>query len=147
MQQSITISRPAAEVLAYVADINHWREWLPQLRREETGPPDGELAVDRSAGTVRWSFSPGGEWRVEGDDKVARLFLTLSTETATPSDPTERETPQEALAHGMEAALQSLKSHLERAEGGDPVLHTAAAPQRAYGHDASGDTDQLSSNP
>ncbi|PHK92969.1 hypothetical protein CR162_21085 [Pseudoroseomonas rhizosphaerae] len=147
MQQSITISRPAAEVLAYVADLDHWREWLPQLRREETDRPEGDLALDRAAGTVRWEFSPSGEWRVEGEGKVARLTLRLDAETATPNDPTERQTPHDALASGMEAALQSLKSHLERAEGGDPVLHTAGAPQRAYGQSTGEDTDQVSGSP
>ncbi|MFC4165970.1 SRPBCC family protein [Teichococcus aestuarii] len=147
MQQSITISRPAAEVFAYVADIRHWREWLPHLRREETGPPEGKLSADKAALTVRWPFAPSGEWRVEGEGKVARLFLTLGTDTAQPNDPTERETPQEALAHGMEAALQSLKSHLERAEGGDPVLHPPGAPLRAYGRDAGEDVDHTEQNP
>lgn len=147
MQQSITISRPAAEVFAYVADIRHWREWLPHLRREETGPPEGELSADKAALTVRWPFSPRGEWRVEGEGKVARLFLTLSADTAKPNDPTERETPREALAHGMEAALQSLKSHLERAEGGDPVLHPPGAPLRAYGRNAGEDVDHTEQNP
>lgn len=148
MQQSITIARPAAEVFAYLAEIGHWPEWLPQLRREETSLTDGTLAADAAAGTIRWSFDPAGEWRVKAAGQVTELTLTLDRDTATPSDPTERETPREALAHGMEAALQSLKSHLERAEGGDPDLHVpGGAPQRAYGRDSRDDTDRTRGTP
>src|ERR671912_1655949 len=63
MEQRITIARPAAEVFAYLADPTHLRDWLPQLRREETDLPDTGLESDRAAGAVRWSFDPAGEWR------------------------------------------------------------------------------------
>jgi uncharacterized protein YndB with AHSA1/START domain len=57
MEQQITIARPADEVFAYLADLAHLRDWLPQLRREETELPEVGLESDRAVGTVRWSFA------------------------------------------------------------------------------------------
>lgn len=139
MQQTITIARPPAEVFAYVADPAHLRDWLPQLRREESSLPDQGLTADTATHTVSWSFAPEGRWQVEGVDGLTRLHLSLHSETARPTDPTERETPHDALAHGMEAALQSLKSHIERAGGGDPDLRMPDISERAYGHNPTQD--------
>ncbi|MDJ0390334.1 SRPBCC family protein [Roseomonas sp. E05] len=136
MEQQITIARPAGEVFAYLADPVHLRDWLPQLRREETELPAGGLHSDPAAGTIRWSFKPAGEWRVQAVEGVTRLILHLARDTAPAADPTEPETPQEAARLSAEAALQSLKSHLERAGGGDPEFHAADVPGRIYGHSA-----------
>ncbi|MDB5416373.1 MAG: hypothetical protein JWR10_4708 [Rubritepida sp.] len=141
MEQHITIARDAAEVLAYVADPANIRNWLPQLRREESGLPHSGLHLEKAEGSVRWSFEPAGEWHVTASGDVTTLRLVLSAETAKPNDPTEEETPHEALLHGAEAALQSLKSHLERAGGGDPVLRTRDTDIRAFGHSATQDPD------
>jgi hypothetical protein len=134
MEQQITIARPAAEVFAYLADPSHLRDWLPQLRREETELPDTGLESDFGAGTVRWSFDPAGEWQVHGTDELTTLTLRLQRDTAPAADPTGPETPEDAARFSAEAALQSLKSHLERAGGGDPDLRTADVPSRVFGH-------------
>jgi len=136
MEQRITIDRPAAEVFAYLADPTHLRVWLPQLRREETDLPDTGLESDRAAGAVRWSFEPAGEWRVQEAEGVTTLTLRLRRDTAPAADPTGPETPEDAARFSAEAALQSLKSHLEGAGGGDPDLRTADAPSRAFGRGA-----------
>lgn len=136
MKQQISIARTPEEVFRHLADERHLGEWLPQLRREEGPLPEGELKADRAAGTVRWPFEPAGEFRVTGSGRIATVHLTLEQEVARPNDPTEAETPHEAAEHGMEAALQSLKSHLERAGGGDPAEPTEDAPSRLYGHSA-----------
>ena len=141
MEQQITIARPADEVFAYLADLAHLRDWLPQLRREETNLPESGLESDRAAGTVRWSFDPAGEWRVHGTEGVTRLTLHLQRDTAPAADPTGPETPEDAARFSAEAALQSLKSHLERAGGGDPDLRTADVPSRVFGHSATQDPD------
>lgn len=141
MEQHITIARPAEAVFAYLADPANLTVWLPQLRRDETALPKGGLQADAAAHRLHWSFEPAGEWHVEGQGKLTTLRLHLKPSTAQPNDPTESETPEEALAHGMEAALQSLKSHLERAGGGDPDLHMPDADRRAYGHKAVPDQD------
>ncbi|HWX51570.1 MAG TPA: SRPBCC family protein [Roseomonas sp.] len=136
MEQQITIARPAAEVFAYLADPAHLNDWLPQLRREETQLPTTGLKADAAAGIIRWSFPPAGEWRVQSVQGVTRLILHLARDTAQAADPTEPETPEDAARLSAEAALQSLKSHLERAGGGDPALHAADVPGRIYGHSA-----------
>ncbi len=141
MEQRITIARPAAEVFAYLADPAHLRDWLPQLRREETDLPDTGLESDRAAGIVRWSFEPAGEWRVHGAEGVATLTLRLRRDTAPAADPTGPETPEDAARFSAVAALQSLKSHLEGAGGGDPDLRTADVPSRVFGHSATQDPD------
>ncbi|MCW8086104.1 SRPBCC family protein [Sabulicella glaciei] len=141
MEQQITIARPAPEVFAYLADPAHLRDWLTHLRRDDTELPEGGLESDRSAGTVRWSFDPAGEWRVQEVDGVTRLILHLQRDTAPAADPTGPETPEDAARFSAEAALQSLKSHLERAGGGDPDLRTADVSSRAYGHSATQDPD------
>ncbi len=136
MEQQITIARPADAVFAYLADPAHLRDWLPQLRREETDLPDTGLESDRDAGTVRWSFEPAGEWRVHGTEGVTTLTLRLRRDTAPAAVPTGPETPEDAARFSAMAALQSLKSHLEGAGGGDPDLRTADAPSRVFGHRA-----------
>ncbi|MFC3126491.1 SRPBCC family protein [Pseudoroseomonas globiformis] len=140
MEQAITISRPPAEVLDYLADPAHIPDWLPQLRREEGNIPQGGL--HRQDGKVSWDFEPRGEWHVTAAGQDTRLTLRLDKDVAIAADPTEPETPREAALHAAEAALQSLKSHLERAGGGDPDLRIPDAPSRAFGHDASEDTDR-----
>ena len=141
MEQRITIARPATEVFAYLADPAHLRHWLPQLRREETDLPDSGLECDRAAGTLRWSFDPAGEWQVHGTEGVTTLTLRLQRDTAPAADPTGPETPEDAARFSAEAALQSLKSHLEGAGGGDPDLRTADAPSRAFGRGGPQDSD------
>ena len=141
MEQKTTIARAAADVFAYLADPAHLRDWLPQLRREETDLPDTGLESDRAAGTVRWSFDPAGEWLVHETEGVTRLTLQLQRDTAPAADPTGPETPEDAARFSAEAALQSLKSHLEGAGGGDPDLRTADVPSRAFGHSATQDPD------
>ncbi|APT58066.1 SRPBCC family protein [Roseomonas gilardii] len=139
MDQKISIQRPVEEVFAYVADTAHIPHWVPQLRRDDGNLPGSGLTVDEGARTIRWDFDPPGEWRVAGKGESAVLHLHVDAAAALPSDPTEEETPQEALAHGMEAALQSLKSHLEGADGGDPEEPSNDAPSRLYGHSATQD--------
>lgn len=139
MEQQITIARPAADVFAYLADPSHIRDWVPQLRRDDADIPEDGLEADEAAGTVRWSFAPAGLWRISGSGGVSTLHLHLDADTATPSDPTEDETPAEAAAHGAEAALQSLKSHIENADGGDPSEPSHDAPTRLYGSTATQD--------
>ncbi|WP_159997280.1 SRPBCC family protein [Roseomonas sp. 18066] len=134
MEQHITIARPAAAVFAYLAKAENMQVWLPQLRRDETSLPRAGLDGDAAAGRLRWSFDPAGEWQVEDHGKLTVLRLLITARSVRPNDPTERETPEQALAHGMEAALQSLKSHLEQAGGGDPELPMPDADQRVYGH-------------
>ncbi|HWL84023.1 MAG TPA: SRPBCC family protein [Roseomonas sp.] len=136
MEQQITIARPAGEVFAYLADPAHLRDWLPQLRREETDLPTSGLKSDPKAGIIRWSFNPAGEWRVRAVQGVTQLTLHLTRDTAPAADPTGPETPEDAARFSAEAALQSLKSHLEAAGGGDPDLHAADVPGRIYGHSA-----------
>ncbi|ONG54062.1 hypothetical protein BKE38_10885 [Pseudoroseomonas deserti] len=142
MEQQITIARPAATVFAYLADPKNLQVWLPQLRRDETALPREGLEGDAAAGRLRWSFDPAGEWRVEEHGKLTVLRLVITASGARPNDPTERETPAQALAHGMEAALQSLKSHLEQADGGDPELRMPDADHRVYGHKAVPEQDR-----
>ena len=139
MEQQITIARAAADVFAYVADPANLRDWVPQLRHDDADIPDGGLEADAAANTVRWSFRPAGSWRVSGEGAVATLHLHLDADTATPADPTEAETPAEAAEHGAEAALQSLKSHIERAGGGDPDMAGGDAPTPLYGSSATMD--------
>jgi enamine deaminase RidA (YjgF/YER057c/UK114 family) len=141
MEQQITISRPAAEVFAYLADPKHLQVWLPQLRRDETALPQGGLEAEAGQNRLHWSFDPAGAWHVEPHGKLTVLRLVITASGARPNDPTESETPAEALAHGMEAALQSLKSHLERAGGGDPDLPMPDVDRRAYGHTPVPDQD------
>ncbi len=136
MEQQITIARSAAEVFAYLADPAHLRDWLPQLRREETDLPSTGVEADSAAGVVRWSFEPAGEWRVHETEGVTTLTLWLHRDTAPAADPTGPETPEDAARFSAEAALQSLKSHIEEAGGGDPDLRTADAPSRAFGRGA-----------
>ena len=139
MDQKISIQRPAEEVFAYVADTAHIPHWVPQLRRDDANLPGSGLEADEAALTVRWSFDPPGEWRITGKGESAVLHLRVDAAAALPSDPTEEETPQEALAHGIEAALQSLKSHLEGVDGGDPEEPSNVAPSRLYGRSATQD--------
>ena len=139
MEQQITIARPAADVFAYLADPAHLRHWVPQLRRDDADIPEDGLEADERAGTIRWSFAPAGTWRVTGAGTVSTLHLHLDGDTAAPSDPTEEETPAEAAEHGAEAALQSLKSHVERAGGGDPAEAGNDAPSALYGSSATMD--------
>ncbi|TDH63302.1 SRPBCC family protein [Dankookia rubra] len=141
MEQQITIARPAAEVFTYLADPAHLHDWLPQLRREETNLPESGLESDSAAGTVCWSFDPDGEWKVQETEGVTRLTLQLQRDTAPAADPTGPETPEDAARFSAEAALQSLKSHIERAGGGDPDLRTADVPSRVFGHTATQDPD------
>ena len=136
MEQQITIARPAGEVFAYLMDPAHLRDWLPQLRREETDLPNSGLRGDPISGIIRWSFHPAGEWRVQAAGNVTQLTLHLTRDTAPAADPTEPETPRDAARFSAEAALQSLKSHLEQAGGGDPHLRAADVPGRIYGHSA-----------
>jgi hypothetical protein len=133
MQQSISIERPAEEVFAYLADPEQLRHWLPQLRREETDLPADGLEADSSAGRIRWQFDPAGEWQVTAGGGGTVLTLTLQRDTAPMVDPTEAETPEDAARYAAEAALQSLKSHLERAGGGDPDLHMPDVSARVMG--------------
>lgn len=140
MDQKISIARPADEVFAYLADPSHLGDWLPQLRREESLLPEGGLQADRQGRSIRWSFDPPGEWHVAGDSHGAVLTLRLERTTAPAVDPTTRETPQQAAANSAEAALQSLKSHLEHAGGGDPDLHGGDAPARVFGRGATEDS-------
>ncbi len=141
MEQQITIARPATEVFAYLADPTHLCDWLTHLRREETELPGDGLESDHAAGTVRWSFDPAGEWRVQEIEGVTRLTLHLERDTALAADPTGPETPEDAARFSAEAALQSLKSHLEGAGGGDPDLRTGDVSSRAYGRSATQDPD------
>ncbi len=134
MEQHISIARPADAVFAYIANPDHLPAWLPQLRREESPLPRKGLHADHAARTIRWTFSPAGSWTVRGEGESCVLSLHLDRETAIASDPTEHETPQEAALHGVEAALQSLKSHLEHAGGGDPELQPPGISSRVYGH-------------
>ncbi|MFZ6765310.1 MULTISPECIES: SRPBCC family protein [Acetobacterales] len=133
MEQKISIARPAAEVFAYLADPRHLRHWLPQLRREEGPLPQDGLRADAATGRLQWSFPPAGSWHVTGSGPIATLHLRLEVETAPAADPTERESPRAAAEHGLEAALQSVKSHLEQADGGDPDLRMPPAPARVFG--------------
>jgi uncharacterized protein YndB with AHSA1/START domain len=139
MHLQISIARPAAEVYAFLANPANLRHWLPQLRREESSLPAQGLHADAAARRVHWSFAPAGEWRVTEAEHVSTLHLSLSADTAPATDPTEAETPAEAGRHGAEAALHSLKSHLERAGGGDPDLHTPDTASRIYGSSATQD--------
>ena len=141
MEQRITIARPAAEVFGYLADAAHLRDWVPQLRRDDADIPESGLEADEASGTIRWRFAPAGTWHVTGSGAVATLHLHLDADTAAPSDPTEEETPAEAAAHGAEAALQSVKSHVERADGGDPSEPSNDAPSRLYGSTATQEPD------
>ncbi|WP_198368209.1 SRPBCC family protein [Roseomonas sp. KE0001] len=134
MDQKITIARPAAEVFGYLADHRHLRHWLPHLRREESPLPEEGLEIDHATRTLAWSFAPAGHWRITGEGAISTLYLHLDTEFAQAVDPTERENPHSAAEHGAEAALQSLKSHIEQAEGGDPDLRMPPAPWRSFGH-------------
>ena len=136
MEQQITVARSAAEVFAYLADPAHVRDWLPHLRREGTDLPSTGLEADRATGVVRWSFEPAGEWRVHGVEGVTTLTLHLRRDTAPAADPTGPETPEDAARFSAAAALQSLKSHLEGAGGGDPDLRTADVPSRVFGRGA-----------
>ncbi|MFT8244598.1 SRPBCC family protein [Roseomonas sp. BN140053] len=139
MEEHISIAKPARDVFSYVADPANLPNWVPQLRRDDANLPEDGLEADAASHRVRWSFDPAGEWLVSGDGAVATLRLTIHAESATPSDPTEDETPAEALAHGMEAALQSLKSHIEGVDGGDPSEPSHDAPSRLYGRTATQD--------
>lgn len=134
MDQKITIARPAAEVFDYLADHRHLRHWLPHLRREEGPLPESGLEADRNALSLAWSFAPAGRWQITGEGSISTLCLHLDAEFAQAVDPTEDENPHAAALHGAEAALQSLKSHIEQAEGGDPDLRMPPASQRSFGH-------------
>ncbi|MDQ1077526.1 SRPBCC family protein [Pseudoroseomonas cervicalis] len=142
MEQHITIARPAAAVLAWLADPEHLEAWLPQLRREEGPLPREGLQADRATGRIRWAFDPAGEWQAEEVSGVTRLTLRVQRDAMRPADPTEPETPAEAVRHGMEAALHSVKSHVEQAGGGDPDLPMPGTPNRAYGHGREAERDR-----
>ena len=141
MEQHITISRPADEVFAYLADPAHVPAWLTQLRREELHEPPPPLQVDAASRTIAWSADPEGEFRVAAVDGVTRLTLHLRSNVAAPADPTEDESPREAAGHAAMAALQSLKSHLEHADGGDPESPSPDVRSRFYGHSATQDPE------
>ncbi len=141
MEQQITIARPAAEVFAHIANPANLREWVPQLRRDDADIPEAGLEADAGAGVIRWHFAPAGAWRVSDAGAATTLHLHLDADTAAPSDPTGAETPAEAAQHGAEAALQSLKSHIERAGGGDPLIRGADVPSALYGSTATMDPD------
>lgn len=135
MESSITIAQPADVVFAYVADPARAAHWAPQLMHEEMSQ-EPKLDADRDARTVRWTFAPAGEMRVEAAGEVTTLHLHITTDAAPPSDPTEPETPHDAAEHGVTAALRSLKSHLEGVGGGDPVLTTPDVPASLLGSTA-----------
>ncbi|MFC0409536.1 hypothetical protein [Roseomonas elaeocarpi] len=141
MQQTISIQCSADQAFGFLSDPANLPHWVPQLRRDDADIPEDGLEADAQSRTVRWSFEPAGEWQVSGDKKTTTLRLTLHRDTAQPSDPTEDETPEEAAAHGAEAALQSVKSHLEGVDGGDPGDLSHDAPSRLYGHSATQDPD------
>ena len=140
MDSSITIAAPAQVVLAWIADPKRLPDWLPDLRRERDGvlPEDG---LEMHANGIAWEFDPPGAMHVTGSGDVATLTLTLAGDTAAPSDPTERESPQDAAMNGITAALRSIKSHIEAAGGGDPVLSTEGVPAQLYGRTATNDPD------
>ncbi|WP_040614350.1 SRPBCC family protein [Teichococcus cervicalis] len=142
MEHHITIARPAAVVLAWLADPAHLGAWLPQLRREEGPLPREGLRPDPQGGRIAWGFEPPGEWRAEESGGVTRLTLRVQRDAMRPADPTEPESPEEAVRHGMEAALHSVKSQVERAGGGDPDLPMPDAPGRAYGHGREAEPDR-----
>ncbi len=133
MQQSISIERPAQEVFAYLTDPANLRHWLPHLRREESSLPAEGLQASPAEKRIRWQFDPEGEWHVAESGDATVLTLTTRRDTAQPADPTGPETPEDAARYAAEAALQSLKSHLEGAGGGDPDLHMPDAPSRVLG--------------
>jgi len=141
MQQTISIQCSVDQAFGFLSDPAHLRDWVPQLRRDDADIPETGLESDPKARTVRWTFEPAGEWQVSGDARTTTLHLTLHSDTAQPSDPTEDETPEEAAAHGAEAALQSVKSHLEGVDGGDPDEPSHDAPSRLYGHSATQDPE------
>jgi uncharacterized protein YndB with AHSA1/START domain len=138
MDATITIAAPAETVLAWIADPRRLPDWLPDLRRDRDGdvPTEG---MEAHANGIAWSFDPPGAMHVTGAGDVATLTITLVTDTAQPSDPTERETPKDAALHAITAALRSIKFHIEAVGGGDPVLSTEGAPARLYGRTTTND--------
>ena len=136
MEYRITIARPAGEVFAFLASPANILHWLPQLRRDAAGLPDGGLEADRETSRILWHFEPAGSWHIGAAAGVAELVLSLSHPGAPAPDPTEREAGQDRIAHAAQAALQSIKSHVEGAAGGDPALKMPDIPSRLYGHTA-----------
>lgn len=137
MDLEITIARPATEVQAWLTDPAHLPLWVPQLRREEGPMPAGAPRAEPGGRLLRWHFAPAGAWELLAEaGGLTRLRLHLDRETAPATDPTERETPHQAALHGAEAALHSLKSHLEMPRGG------AALPSRLFGHSATQEPEE-----
>lgn len=133
MEYRITIARPAREVFAFLADTANIRHWLPQLRRDDTALPHGGLQVDREAGRISWPFEPECTWRIAAVEDVAELVLALDRGRPPAADPTGPETTAERIGHAAQAALQSVKSHVEAVAGGDPTLPMPGVPSALYG--------------
>jgi hypothetical protein len=136
MEHRITIARPAEEVFAFLADPAHIRHWLPHLRRDDAALPEGGLDCDAAAKEVRWGFAPAGLWQMSAAGEAAVVVLRLEAHAAPPGDPTGQETARERLEHAALAALQSVKSHVEGVDGGDPAEPTVDSPSRLFGHSA-----------
>lgn len=136
MEYRITIARPAGEVFAFLADPANIRNWLPQLRRDDTALPHGGLQVDREAGRISWPFQPECTWRIAAMEDVTELVLALDRTRPLAPDSTGPETTAERIGHAALAALQSVKSHVEAVAGGDPTLPMSRVPSRLYGHSA-----------
>lgn len=141
MEHHIAIARPAEEVFDFLADPRHIPLWLPHLRRDIADLPAGGVKSDRGGWLVWWRFDPEGEWRIEAAEGTTRLTLALQPAPPPPRDPTDIETPPERLAHAAQAALHSVKSHVEAVGGGDPTLSMPDAPRQVYGHAAPRDPD------
>lgn len=136
MEYRITIARPAGEVFAFLADPAHIRHWLPQLRRDDTALPHGGLQADQEAGRISWPFQPECTWHIAAVEDVTELVLAMDRTRPLAPDSTGPETSAERTAHAALAALQSVKSHVEAAAGGDPTLPMSGIPSRLYGHSA-----------
>ena len=134
MEHHITIARPAEEVFAYLADPRRIPLWLPQLRRDDAALPTDGLHAAPATGHISWHFAPPGAWHITPAGDVTTLALVLDPAPPPPPDPSDLETLPERLANAAEAALHSIKSHLEGVGGGDPTLPMPSISSRAYGH-------------
>ena len=118
-------------MFAFLAEPANIRHWLLQLRRDDAPVPDAGLRPERAAWRIAWACAPAGAWRIAPAGDLATLVLALAQ-----SDRTETGRNSEDVAHAAQAALQSVKSHVEGVDGGDPDLPGPDLPSRLYGHTA-----------
>ena len=129
MQTHIGINAAPEAVMDWLSRPENARHWYAHLRHAAEGMPQVGLAADRGAMTVRWTAAPAGEMRVAGRGHVSDLFLTFADSGHVEEAPAEETSPDDPATNAGNA-LRSIKSHVERAEGGDPDMHTPGIVSR-----------------